>query len=149
MRITHIPQNQLKICSDYGGSYGDQGSSAVMGGGGQFPGLSSGLAGMLGSIGNLTDADNAIMSMMNDLLIPLPIGQHGGKTPEQLRQELCNLNNALAAAAGALIRFVRFFIILCFPRLYCRHALIAGTCANDRLWWNHTGMPATVCLVRS
>jgi hypothetical protein len=75
-----------------------------MGGGGQFPGLSPGMAGMLGSIGNLVDADNAIMSMMNDLLIPLPIGQHGGKTPEQLRQELCNLNNALAAAAGALIR---------------------------------------------
>ncbi len=69
---------RVECDSDYGGTWGDQGSSAIMGGGGQFPGLSPGMAGMLGSIGNLVDADNAIMSMMNDLLIPLPIGQHGG-----------------------------------------------------------------------
>ncbi len=59
---------------------------------------------MLAHVGTLMDADNALMNMLNDLLTPLPIGQHGGKTPEQLRQELTNYNNALAAAAGALIR---------------------------------------------
>eukprot|EP01087_Luapelamoeba_hula_P023545 TRINITY_DN867_c0_g1_i1.p1 TRINITY_DN867_c0_g1~~TRINITY_DN867_c0_g1_i1.p1 ORF type:complete len:2538 (-),score=652.11 TRINITY_DN867_c0_g1_i1:59-7672(-) len=90
--------------TEFGGGLGDGGSTAKLGGGGQVAGISPGMSGMLGQVGSLLDADNAILNLMNDLMCPMPIGSHGSKTPDMLRQELAKYNSALAAAAGALIK---------------------------------------------
>jgi len=94
----------------FAGGLGDGASTSVLGGGGQIPGISPGMAGMLGQVGSLSDGDNAILNLLNDLMSPIPIGSHGSKTPEELRQELARYNNALATAAGKC-----FFFLVSFP----------------------------------
>ncbi|KAL6051699.1 hypothetical protein QOT17_019055, partial [Balamuthia mandrillaris] len=88
----------------YDGSGGQGGQTSVLSDGGQIAGLSPGIAGMLGNIANLSDADGAILDMLNDLMSPLPIGKHGAMSPEQLRSLLAKYNNKLAETAGELIR---------------------------------------------
>jgi talin len=88
----------------FGGSAADGGSNSMLTGGGQIAGLSPGLMGLIGQVASLADADNAILNLINDLMKPFPIGQHGNKSPADLRQELARHNMALAASAGALIK---------------------------------------------
>jgi len=88
----------------FAGGIADGATTSVLGGGGQVPGISPGIGGMLGQVGSLSEGENAVLNLLNDLMSPIPIGSHGSKTPEELRQELAKYNNALASAAGALIK---------------------------------------------
>eukprot|EP00005_Dracoamoeba_jomungandri_P004888 CAMPEP_0174252644 /NCGR_PEP_ID=MMETSP0439-20130205/2023_1 /TAXON_ID=0 /ORGANISM="Stereomyxa ramosa, Strain Chinc5" /LENGTH=2477 /DNA_ID=CAMNT_0015333213 /DNA_START=52 /DNA_END=7482 /DNA_ORIENTATION=+ len=88
----------------FGGNYGAGAQTGQLGPAAQIPGISPGLSAMMGQVASLGDADSALLNLMEELMQPLPIGQHGALTPEQLRQELSKYNKMLAQAAGVLIR---------------------------------------------
>ena len=62
---------------------------------------------MVGQVKTLHDCNDAILSLLADLMAPYPIGSSGAKTTAELRQELANHNKSLIAGVGALITDTR------------------------------------------
>jgi len=89
--------------NEYDAGAGDTNATTMLPGGGMIPGVSPAIAGQVGKAATLSDADDAILRLMGDVMNPIPIGQHGTMTPEQLRQDLAMKNQQLWSSAGMLI----------------------------------------------
>jgi len=88
---------------EYDSGAGDNTATTMLPAGGMIPGVSPAIAGQVGKAMTLNDADDAILRLMGDVMNPIPIGQHGTMTPEQLRQDLAMKNQQLWSSAGMLI----------------------------------------------